>query len=240
MPTVNSRPGRKRSTSTGCLKFSSRLLAGARQLVALADDRSGRDALARPLGHRLDEIGRGEGRTAAASPGCSTSDEVGRGDARVAHDALGHALVQGERHDQRVGEGVRDAVGVEQRRHLGLAADAAQALGDVEDEIPAVAAGQPLRQPPDVADAIGRVAEAPDRRLDAVDRSRRGRTRRSLPPRSRAPGIRPGGRRSGRPSCTDVPRPSACASSTLGWVAVAIGRPRSCAAAGRRPPGPTT
>ena len=67
--------------------------------------------------------------------------------------------MQAEREHERIGEGVRDPVGVEQRRHLRLARDAVQALGDVEHEIPALARQQPRHQRGQLADPDRRVAE---------------------------------------------------------------------------------
>ena len=70
---------------------------------------------------------------------------------------------------QRVGKRVGDLVEVEHGRHLGLAGQAVQPLGDIEDQVPAVAGGQPLDQLPPVADAIGLVAERFQGGLDALD-----------------------------------------------------------------------
>jgi len=95
--------------------------------------------------------------------------EVRRRHAGVAHDALGQALVQREAHDHRIGQGAGDAVALEQRRHLGLAPDAASALGDVEDEVPAFALGETRDQGLEAADAHCLVAERADRGLDRVD-----------------------------------------------------------------------
>jgi hypothetical protein len=94
----------------------------------------------------------------------------GRGrHALVAHDMLGHGLVQGERHHQRIGEGIGDVVGIEQRRHLGLAADALEALGDIEDEVPALAGDEPRRQLAHGADTLGGEAEPADRGVEGID-----------------------------------------------------------------------
>ena len=62
-----------------------------------------------------------------------------------------------------------DAVGLEQRRHLRLAGDAADALAHVPDQRPAAAGGERRDQRPDAADALDLVAVAADGCLDRVD-----------------------------------------------------------------------
>src|SRR5690606_38316837 len=71
--------------------------------------------------------------------------------------------------DQRIRERVRDRVCVEQRRHLRLAAEAGDALADVEHEVPALAGDEPGRERADVADPDDLVAERLERARHRVD-----------------------------------------------------------------------
>ncbi len=77
--------------------------------------------------------------------------------------------MQGQAHDQRIGKGVGDIVEIEDGRHLGLAADAVHALGDIEHQIPAPAVQERLHQLSGVADALGLVAQFPQGRFDGDD-----------------------------------------------------------------------
>ena len=86
---------------------------------------------------------------------------------------LGHGLVQGQGADERIGEGVGNPVHLQQGRHLGLAAAAVQALGDVEHEVPPFAAGELPGQSQAVADALGGVSERLQGPLDGGNRRRR-------------------------------------------------------------------
>ena len=95
--------------------------------------------------------------------------EIGRGHAPLPHHGLRQPLVQGQRKDQRVGKRVGDVVDVEDRRHLGLAGQSVEPFGDVEHQVPAVALGQPLDQPPGVADPVGLVAQFLQGPFDALD-----------------------------------------------------------------------
>ena len=190
MPTVNSRPGRNSSTMTGCLKSSRSSAQSGQSERAIVHDRFRGDPLARPLGHRLEKVGRREANRRGVGL-VLDEREIGRRNPRVADDVLRHALVQGERHDERIGEGVGDLVEIEDRRHLRLAPGAAKPLGDVEDEVPPVSPGEPLDEPPGVADPIGRVPEPPYRASRARRSFPRDRTRRSLPRRTPWRGTRP-------------------------------------------------
>src|SRR5262249_11379842 len=66
-------------------------------------------------------------------------------------------------------KGAGDAVDIEQSGHLGLAGWPVQSLADVEDKVPAIAGGQSLDQLTGMADAVGFMAELPQRSLDGVD-----------------------------------------------------------------------
>ena len=90
----------------------------------------------------------------------STTAKSARGQAGVADHDLGQPLVQRQGQHQGIGKRVGNLVEVEDGRHLGLAGQAVQPLGDVEHQVPAVAGGQPLDQLPPVADAVGLVAQA--------------------------------------------------------------------------------
>ena len=71
---------------------------------------------------------RGNGRSIwAISAGSLDDGEPGRRHACRSNDRLRQSLVQREGHHQRIGERVRDAVGIEQGRHLRLAGDAGTA-----------------------------------------------------------------------------------------------------------------
>ncbi len=171
MPTVNSRPERNVSTSTGW-----RYLASSSAERRPSDCRSRIfEAAVMPLPvpsatglansggtqvhavHVLDPLDQGE---------------IGRGQPGGADNRLRQALVQGQRHDQGVGKGVGDLVQVEDGGHLGLAGQAVQPLGDVEDQVPAVAGGQALDQLPPVADGVGLVAEGFQGGLEGRDGGR--------------------------------------------------------------------
>ncbi len=135
----------------------------------VADDRFGRHALAGPLGHRLDEIGRRKRHRPAIRRRVG-HDEIGGGHPGVPDHPFGHALVQRQAHDQGIRKGIGDSIEVEQRRHLRLAADAVHALGDVEDQVPAPARHEGLCEPAAVADAFGPVPQRPEGRRDGDDR----------------------------------------------------------------------
>ena len=77
--------------------------------------------------------------------------------------------MQGQAHHQRIGKGVGDRVKIQQGGHLGLAPDAVQAFGDVENQIPAVAGGQPCDQLARIADAFGFMARLAQSVLKGVD-----------------------------------------------------------------------
>ena len=175
---------------TGCLKSSSSSAqSGQRSARSFTIDFEVIPLLV-PSATGLTKVGRRE--TDRRGVGLVLDErEIGRRNSRVADDVLRHALVQGERHDERIGEGVRDVVEVENRRHLRLAPGAAKPLGDVEHEIPPVPCGEPLDEPPGASDPIGLVAEPPDRASRARRSFPRGRTRRSLPRRSPWRGTRP-------------------------------------------------
>ena len=78
--------------------------------------------------------------------------------------------MQRQRKHEPVGEGVGDLKRVEQRGHLRFAREAEHALGVVEDQVPAIAGGQPRGQRLDAADAIDGMSERPQRGRDGVDR----------------------------------------------------------------------
>ena len=128
-----------------------------------------RDALAGPLGDRLQNSGNGKS-TASTSARRSTSrkSEVGTPLSRRTRFAI--PLWRVRQADQRIGEGVADPVRLEQRRDLRLAPVAADALAHVEhashvsprDSAAASARTLPMR--------TGLVAERPERRLDRRDR----------------------------------------------------------------------
>ena len=67
--------------------------------------------------------------------------EIGRGHAGLPHHELGEGLVHGD--GQYVGgrERAGDGIGFEQGGYLRFAADAGNALGNIEDEVPAAAGG---------------------------------------------------------------------------------------------------
>ena len=103
---------------------------------------------------------RGKGRSiASTSAGRSTRAKSGVATPALPHHGLRQPLVQGQRKHQRVGKRVGNVIYVEDRRHLGLAGQAVEPFGDVEHQVPAVALGQPLDQPPGVADPVGLVAK---------------------------------------------------------------------------------
>ena len=77
------------------------------------------------------------------SAALSTSAKSGVGRPVVADDALGRCLVQRDGADQRIGKGVRDAVCVEDGWNERFAAEAVQALTDVEDQVPGISSEQP-------------------------------------------------------------------------------------------------
>ena len=108
--------------------------------------------------------------TRATSAADRHDGEVGRRHSEAAHDVLGDPLVERQREDEPVGEGVRDLERVKQCGHLRFAREAEHALGVVEDQVPSIAGGQPGGERLDAADAIDRMSERPQRRLDGVDR----------------------------------------------------------------------
>ena len=124
-----------------------------------------------PSATGLAKSGKGSA-TAATSSGVSTTAKSGRRDAEVADHPLRHSLVQGERKHQRIGKGVGDLPGVQEGRDLRLAAETPKPLGDIEDEIPAVARDEAPGQRPDVADPVRLVTERLQGILDRGDRPR--------------------------------------------------------------------
>ncbi len=147
---------------------SQQVQAARPQLGRGAQHRTGVDALARPLGQGFGEEGERQVQPVQVRRAGHLGERRG-GQARVAQDALGHALVQGQGQHQGIAEGVGDAVHVQQGGHLGLAPDARQPLGDVEDQVPAVARHQPRGQRPGMADAVRLVAQAPQGALELLD-----------------------------------------------------------------------
>ena len=133
------------------------------------DERLRRDALAAALGdglreqrkRQLDRRRLGRARH---------EREARRRHAAAARHVLRHALVQRQCADERVRERVRDPVRLEQRRNLRLAAEAGDAFGDVEDEVPAPACDEPRGERAHVADALDLVAELRQAPGDRVDR----------------------------------------------------------------------
>src|SRR5690606_39103421 len=87
-----------------------------------------------------------------------------------ARDVLRHRLVQRQRANERIRERVRHAVRIEERRNLRLAAEAFDALRDVEHEVPALAGDEPLGERAHVTDSDAFVAERRERGGDRVDR----------------------------------------------------------------------
>ena len=154
--------------------------ADALQLRPVHDLRGGRHPFSRSLGNGFGEEGKGKG-DAGDLQGGFDDGKIGRRDSEIADHPFGHPLVEGEGQDQGVGEGVRDVVGIEEGRHLGLAAEALQPLGDVEDEIPPVSGDETLGQCPDVADPLRLVAQFSQGPLDRGDRQGGGRIPRFLP-----------------------------------------------------------
>ncbi len=82
---------------------------------------------------------------------------------------LGHALVQGKRHRQGIGECVRNAIGVQQGRHLSLPTQTMQAFGDIEHQIPALTRHQPPGKLLDVADPLRLMPQATQDIGDSLD-----------------------------------------------------------------------
>ena len=77
------------------------------------------------------------------SPAERTSTQSAVGTSLAREDLLGARLVEAERERERVAAGVGNAVELADRRNVRLAVRAAQALGDVEDDVGALGA-QPL------------------------------------------------------------------------------------------------
>jgi hypothetical protein len=78
--------------------------------------------------------------------------------------------VQRQRADERVGERIRDLVGLEERRHLRLAAEARHAFGDVEHEIAPPTGDELGRERAHVTDALDVVAGRSQGILERGDR----------------------------------------------------------------------
>ena len=176
MAVVNSRPGRYSSTSTGWRNRSS----SRTQTFLRASADSTRECSSTPLpvpsARGLANSGNGRSIDLMSSDDAHDA-EPGRVQTRGLDHPLGHGLVQRQRADQRIGEGIRNPVHLQQGRHLGLAAAAVQAFGKVEDQVPPFAGGQLPGEGQAVADALDRVAEglaasAPGRRSSPPSRTR--------------------------------------------------------------------
>src|SRR5579862_9149695 len=79
--------------------------------------------------------------------------------AAIPKDSFRHALVEGDAKRQRIRKYVRQVVGFQQRRHLGLTGHTFQAFAKIEYTVPSIASREPLRQSPYVADPFRDVAE---------------------------------------------------------------------------------
>src|SRR5262249_42743209 len=86
------------------------------------------------------------------------------------NERLSQPLVKRERHHKRVGKRTGDAIDVKDRRHLCLAGDATESLGNIEDKVPLVALGQAGDELLGMADTIGGVPQLNQRRFDVLYR----------------------------------------------------------------------
>jgi len=77
--------------------------------------------------------------------------------------------VKAKGEDKRIGEGVRDGVGVQKGGNLSLPSHSGKTFTDVENHIPAPAPIQRFHQGEDVPDSLGSITKIRQRLFDALD-----------------------------------------------------------------------
>ncbi len=138
------------------------------EIVRRLDPGTGADALARPFRHGLGK--EREGKIHLRDVGRFPDDDEGRRrNPAVPDHVLRHPLVEGQGEDQGVGEGVGNVVCLEEGRDLGFPPEPGHSLGDIENEVPAVAPGEAAHQALHMPDPVRFVAQFPEASLDGLD-----------------------------------------------------------------------